>query len=239
MNRRQMLLLNKPMTYEHTIRREFLSLQGVIGLWIMKKSNPLYEETSGKALTQSGTPAFTKTNAGGLYADKIITDYWSFTDQPWNSPTGEIFIAGYVQHDGNATAQETYLSKYNSTDNNRCYVFRRQATGQISIACSADGSTVLGVDSGAGVTLGTTWAFVAGRFIPSTSFSVWLNNTRVDAATICAGIKDGSNIFELGSWFGGSAGMVGNMGVFGFYNKAPSNQQVLNLYNNTKRFYPN
>jgi hypothetical protein len=217
----------------------FQQLPGLVALWPMQNSSPLLDIYGGHNLTKHGNATFTQTAQGGLYLDKVAADFYDAADATWNSITGALFIAGWVQHDAAAAAQETYLSKYVVTGNKRTFVFRRQASGQLNISASVDGTAVLGLDSGAGNVIGTSWTFVAGRFVPSTKFSVWINNTRVDAVTALASIVDSDAALELGSWIGGTGGMVGNMGVFGMYNQAPSDAAVTALYNATARFYEN
>jgi hypothetical protein len=218
----------------------FTQLPGLVAIWPMENSSPLLDRSgNGCVLTQSGNPAFTQTPTGGKYADKLAADYWYANDDAWNSITGELFIAGWAKHDAIASAQETYAAKWTATGNQRCFAMFRDATGKLQFEVTPDGTGAAAKAVGSAAPYTTSWVFVAGRYVPSTSLTCWVNNVSLyNLTTIPAGTLDGTGRVELGAWNGGTSGMVGNMGVFALYNIAPSDEQVTALYNATVKYYP-
>jgi len=219
----------------------FKALPGLVALWPMQNNAALLD-ISGNAhnLAQHGSVTFGQAVGGGLYSHKLAAAYWNAADDVWNSITGALFIAGWINHDGNAAAQETYLAKWTSAGDQRCYALYRTNTGLLQWTVTALGTSasLIGIASLGAFTTG--WTFVAGRYIPSTSVSNWINTTKANnTTTIPASLPDGTGAIEVGSWNGGASGMVGNMGVLGLYNIAPSDAAVLALYNTTKGFYIN
>lgn len=217
----------------------FSSLSGLAAIWDMENHSPLHDVSGNyRNLIKHGSPAFPKSVNGGSYVDKLVGDYWENFDAPWNSITGELFIAGMVKHDASAAAVEVYLAKWTTTGNQRCFNLQRGASGLLVLTVSIDGTLANVSAMASSGTIGTGWTFIAARYIPSTSMSTWINATKTHGVTaIKASIFDGSGDIELGAWNAGSNGMIGNIGLLGLYNVAPSDAQVTNLFNQLQGYY--
>lgn len=219
----------------------FLTLPGLVAFWPMSVQDGVSAGDVGGLgykLAINNAPAFARTAQGGPYMDKVAADYLSVADAAWNSITGALFIAGYVQFDAAAAAIEALVGKWLAAGDQRNYALGRNATGALFIQVSSDGTAAAAVTKTSTLTVTTAWTFVAGAFVPSTSMSVWANGTKwTSAAGIGAAIHNGTGDLEVGSYNGGSNGVVGNMGVWGLYRQVPTDAQVAELFSRTRWAY--
>src|SRR5688500_1062417 len=91
------------------------------------------------------------TGPGGLITDGTVGSYASAPDTPATSVTGDIDLRAVIAFPDYSTGSlQTILSKYVFSTNNRSYVFRVSATGQLELLLSVTGTGGFSVNSGTG-----------------------------------------------------------------------------------------
>jgi hypothetical protein len=101
---------------------------------------------------------------------------------------------------------QTYIGKYNTTGNQRSYQIRKSSSSNtLSAFISSDGIATTQSPESAAVTF-DNWHFIIGRFVPSTSLDIFLNNTKSSNTTsIPASIFASTADFVVGARNNGGA----------------------------------
>lgn len=215
------------------------SFPGIVGLWPMTVTNGTYEAVdvsgNGLHLTNNGVTAVkfgsyaTFDNNYLSRADSVTLDIrgnWESIENPG------LTMGAWVNFD-NASSRVGIMGKYDTTGNQRAYVLFRETTNTINGYFSSDGTSFIGQSLGA-ITSGR-WYFVACRFIPSASVTVFVDGDTVQNTTsIPALIFNSSASFRIGSWLGA---FDGKMSLCWLSAAAVPDDLILRYYNHTKVLY--
>lgn len=91
-------------------------------------------------------------------------------------------------------------------DNNagfRPYTLFSNAATQVITFRAGTGAAISAVNSAA--QSARTWLFIVGRFVPSTTLDIYVNNTKTSNPTAIAALLDGADNFTIGEASGGGA----------------------------------
>lgn len=122
---------------------------------------------------------------------------------------GGLTVGCWARTTVSGVSNQAIMSKWQPGGNQRSWLLYANLSGKITFNITTDGSTQIAWSSTASHPV-SEWMFVVGRFKPSTSLDVWLNDTydrRVSG--IPATIFDSTAPFNIGAtnsaadWFGG------------------------------------
>lgn len=199
---------------------------GIVGIWPggvsgggSANQNRMVD-VSGNALhlTRNGSPTFNAAQLRSIVSFNGTTDYYTHADAAIFDILGtETHIASALRgltvgawiFPSNAlpAATEQIITKGGTS----AYLISRGTTGLVNLWIS-DGVTPVAVASSAAVGIG--WAFVCGRFDPSTEQKLWINGTTyINTTSIPASIANVSNAFSVGANGGGSSFFGGNVAL--------------------------
>ena len=165
---------------------------------------------TGMDLTRNGGPLqFLDTRGFAYQSMDGDGDYFSHADTDAIEVSGaEAFISdaskgltlgGWFRFPAAFTAFDGLIGKYLGTGNQREYALYAQDTAAISCAVSSDGTAAGAAGVTSAAVARNVWAFVWGRFDPSTSLTIAVNNILVTNTTsIPASIFGGTAAFEVG-----------------------------------------
>ena len=132
------------------------------------------------------------------------------------------------------------ISKYNTSGDQRSYMlYRQNSSNRFRFLVSPDGSATSGQTTSLDWT-GSTWHFVVGRFVPSTSISIYVNGTwDTNVTSIPAAIFNSSAAFEIGSYAAGvSASTWAHQQSLAFLCAGALSDAVINaLYRRTRALF--
>lgn len=199
----------------------FLALPMLRGFWPMSSVNEsgnAYDlSEQGRTLTYNGNPLY---DYDGLapYIDFDGTgDYLSRADEAGLDITGtETYVAnpgltmgGWFALDDPTPAAESDLFTKLGAVGNYSYRLVVLSTGAIYMQISDDGTNFDTASSGAGG-MPTGWAFIVGRFNPSTTVDLDVNGTQyTQAAGVGASIFSGNGPLNISGFNNGSFLMAG------------------------------
>jgi hypothetical protein len=189
----------------------YLGLPQLRGFWPMssvnENGNPYDLSGQGRTLTNNNAATF------GVYGLQSYTtlnganQYHSRVDEAGLDITGTLTMGAWIRPIANAAG--TILAKYDVATNNRSYRITRLIGGAIVTNISTDGINIVTATS-TEITALNSWAFIAMRFIPSTSLTVFVNSKSISLAVgIPATIFNSNAIFcagvnsNLTTYFGG------------------------------------
>jgi len=105
----------------------------------------------------------------------------------------------WVRFGNAAGALEYVMGKWSDAAGNRSYVIRRDVAGTITAAVSVDGTASVTATSTA-TPAAATWTYLALRYVPSTSLSIFVYDIPVtNAVGIPASIYVGASVFTIGA----------------------------------------
>ena len=143
-----------------------------------------------------------------------------------------IFFSGWFYFDGDGSS-EILLSKWAA--NNQAYLLQRTSTKKATFNVSVDGSATTTVTSTSDIE-NTTWTFVAGRFDPSSTLSIFVNREKTDNTTsIPASIYISGNApFNISGYNNGTQLINGKASLCFLCGAYLSDAQIFTLYEQTR-----
>lgn len=235
----------------------FQSLPGLVGLWYagnFQRSTGNVYDFSGqtRTLTYNGNPKFANRNNGTGYNTLDGTgDYFSRADETdldvqgnesvvnssaaWQGMT----VLGWIYPGavGGASGSGIVSKDYTAGNNRSWHIIQGAAASTLFGRITTDGSTLVSLsmgDAGTGA-----WAFIAFRFIPSTSLDGWINNSKTtNAVGIPATIFNGNAAFQIGAY--GAAGtflFTGSWSIFSYHSMALNDGTIQSVYQQTRLLY--
>lgn len=186
-------------------------LPGLVGFWpfssVQRSTGNAYDLSGqGRTLTYNGNPVYNRYNSLVPYLDfDGIGDYLSRADETDLDILGTetqyanpgLTLGCWVRWSALGAATGL-LSKAASIGTTSFYL-EKLATDTTRLVVSTDGTTLQVSATSAVVTLTTAWYLVIGRFVPSTSVDVYLNNVKTSNTTsIIASIFNSTSAFEIG-----------------------------------------
>ncbi len=145
-------------------------------------------------------------------------------------------LGGWFYFDNVAGGSEVTISK-DAAAPNRGYFMRRNGAGTARFAITVDGAALTVIDST--VTIGAAaWAFMIGRFVPSTSIDVYINNVKAsNIAGIPASQFDNAAFFAIGARSTPGSYIDGRASLCWLCAAALSDSEISALYHNTRKLY--
>lgn len=190
-----------------------LQLPQLRGYWpfssVNENGNAYDLSGQGRTLTNNNAVPFTWYNLLP-YANLTpgSTHYFSRADEAGLDITGGLTLGGWFWLDTLASGgNQTLISKWLALGDQRSYLlYLDDATNTLvfNITSLGTAATIVGITS---TTLPAinTWYHVVGRFISSTTVSIFVDGVKTDnAAGVPAAIHSGSAAFEIGSTSGGA-----------------------------------
>lgn len=227
----------------------FLQLPGLRGLWTMAaiSSAPSVIELAGynRDLTYNGNPTF---GSDGLAPCAILDGTGDFLSRADEAGLDIIGNESYIAAPGltlggwfkisSLGAVTACIGKYNTSTNQQSYIIRYTASGLPGMIVSTDGTTGVTGNSSVTATAGK-WAFLVGRFTPSTEIAFWHNGTKdTNVVGIPATLFNSSAMLIIGAYNAGAAGLfTGSIGTCFLCASAISDVIVKNLYQQTRAMY--
>ena len=105
---------------------------------------------------------------------------------------------------------QSLIAKWLVAGNQQSYMLKLIATGAPQLDISVDGTAVASSTSTA-LAVADDWWFIAGRFIPATSITVWCNGTQTVAATAAASIFNSNAHLNVGASENGTLEFYGGL----------------------------
>lgn len=231
----------------------FLALPGLRGFWPMSSVN--YQATDraidvggqGNHLTANGSgninfgfdnlaPYARFVSANSQYLNRADGGAANWSDitgtETYIITPGLTFIA-WIYFAGAAAANEYVMAKRSAASIS--YWMLRTAAGLLQFAVN-DGISSFAVADGS--LSGTTWYFVAGRFVPANEIKIWINDdTYTSIASPVASIQDTAQNFTLGSRSDGAAYFNGRQSMVALCASALSDAIIGQLYHQTRTMY--
>lgn len=220
----------------------FLALPALRAFWPFSSVTEaaVVVDMSGQArnLTASGAMAFAVMTQGGAYATLGGSSYFYRADEAGLDITTAMTWGGWY-YMTNTSATRAYMTKYTAAGNQIAYgILYSSVTGNIEARVSGDGAAF--TTAASTVTPGdydATWIFVVGRYDPSASLSIFVNDTVVTNTTsIPAALYSGSAQLLLGGINAGVA-YLGRLSASFICSYPLSNAMITNLYQNTRAMY--
>ena len=187
-----------------------LALGSLRGCWPLSSADNTGAalDVSGQArtLTYKGNPLYTADGLRWYLAFDGTGDHLSRADEAGLDIIGtETYVAApgltlgcWVRFGGAAAAVEHVLGKWLAAGNQRSYALVRTAAGLGCFQMSNAGAAIDGTISSTAVMAATAWYFLAGRFVPSTSVDVWVNDEQsTNAVAIPAAICNSTADFRI------------------------------------------
>lgn len=225
----------------------FLSIPGLVGFWpmssVQRSTGNAYDQSGqARTLTYNGNPTYNYYNNIVPYIDLDGTgDYLSRVDETDLDIQGtEAIYAAGVR--GLTLGCWFWVSGGNGT--NRGLISKAVAAGQASyyllddntnklqFVISSDGTALAGTTGLANISTGQ-WHFGVGKFIPSTSIAVYLDNILYSQATAVASIFSGTSNFEIGRVFGGNL-LTGRVSLCFLSANALSDAKISSMFQQTR-----
>lgn len=191
-----------------------LQLLGLRGYWPMssidENADPYDLGGQGRVLTNHGTILFQLYNLLP-YADltPVKTQYFSRADEAGLDITGSLTLGGWFWLNTLApgVAAVGLIGKNNDAGNQRAYLlYFLDADNTLRFGMSSLGTSItwVGVTS-ATVPVTNTWYHIVGRFMPSTSVSIFVDGVRTDNLVgVPASIFNSNTDFEIGAYNAGA-----------------------------------
>lgn len=233
----------------------FQLIPGLVGFWpmssVQRSTGNAYDLSGqGRTLTYNGNPTFSIYNNLTPYVDLDGTgDYLSRADETdldilgtetvYASSNRGLTMGGWFWFDDAPGATETMMSKFTSAPA-VSYYLERITGGQIMAVVSGDGTFVNAKTATSSVTPSTgSWFFCAGRYIPSTSLSVFLNShTPVTNTTaIPASIFNSSAPFQISGFNSANQVMDGRASLCFLSANALPDAWISRLYRQSKGLF--
>jgi hypothetical protein len=198
----------------------FLALPALRGLWMAGDANEGggMPDLTGQArtLTYNGAPQIALYNSlVSYYALLGGGDFFSRASEAGLNVAGTetyvistqrgLTIGGWFWINATAT-RYGLMSKYLSAGNQRSYSLWVFETGTVpQFYVSSNGTATTTVSSGVALAAGA-WYFIVGRYVPSTSVDVYVNNAKTtNVVSVPASIFASTSALEIGRFDGGSA----------------------------------
>lgn len=231
----------------------FQNIPGLVGFWPMSSvqtSTGNVYDLSGQArtLTYNGNPTFNVYNSVAPYIDLDGTgDFLSRADEADLDITGAetinaasvrgLTVGGWFWWDV-AGAEESVISKYTTTGNQRGFILEKSSSDFPKFVVSVDGAATTSATSTAAVATGG-WYFLVGRFTPSTELAVFQNNTKyTNTTSIPASVFVNTAPLLVGGINAGALLLLnGRSSLCYLSNQALPDAFITSLYNSTKSMF--
>jgi hypothetical protein len=188
----------------------YLALPRLLAFW----SYSSYDENSdmydlsgqGRVMTNNNTVGVTGMQGVIPYADFVRASSESFSrpDETGTSITGSLALALWCYFDTESTGNLTGLvSKWLESAvgpiNKRSYTLYKSAANAFTFSVSDNGTNVFTVTSSVSYAI-SQWYFIAARYLPSTSLSIFVNGTwDTNAVAIPASIYNNDRPLYIGA----------------------------------------
>lgn len=243
--------LYKPLKDIADARRDIYSaaklLPGLRGFWPMSANNESGAATDQSGLNQpltiNGTPTYNLASMPYIQLNGS-TDYLSHFDTAIYDIVGTesyidpslrgLTVGGWFRPDIAPTSNQGLITKHTSTGDQRSYLLYAAALtpAQYTFQVSSDGTAGPNSPDDGGIL--AEWAFVVGRFIPSTSVDVFVNGRKsTNSTSIPASLYNSSTPFMVGS-FGGATQFDGRASLCFVCAAALPDSVLDNLYQTSR-----
>lgn len=233
---------------------EFLAIPGLVGFWpfssVQRSTGNVYDVSGqGRTLTYRGNPTFNFYNnlvpyidldGAGDYVDRADeTDLDILgTETIFPAAVRGLTLGGYFWANAlPVTAGTNYglITKIGGAGQFSYGLYFVDGGSQARMLVSTDGTATKTINTGN--LTGGAWHFIVGRFIPSTSVSIFADGTTTtNAAAIPASIFNSTTALEIGRIF--LAQVFPGRASFCFLSaNALSDACILNLFNSTRTMF--
>lgn len=224
---------------------EFMTLPHLRGFWPLGNiSEALYTDVSGQGrhLTAGGPsyPTQVWRDNGMHYVEfNGSTAYLTRADEAGLDITGSLTLGGIFRLDRSASSQGI-LGKYNATGNQRSYLLVEQSTA-LQFYVSSNGTALTGLSSSVsytGIGGAGSWAFMVGRYTPSTEVAIFVNGTWTrNTTSIPASIFNSTANFQAAS-YGGAANFLDGAACFLFLSATAVSDTIIDrLWQKSRPFF--
>lgn len=184
----------------------YLGLPQLRGFWPMssvnENGNVLDFSGQVRTLTNNGTTPFAVYSLQSYANLDGATQYFSRADEAGLKITGAITFGGWFRSGGIASSYGL-MAKYLSAGNQRSYLLRQQINTIVTYI-SANGVAVT-TSASTNTISANQWFFAAGRFVPSVSVDVIVNDTVTqNLVAPPASIFSSTANFYIGAWDAGA-----------------------------------
>lgn len=224
----------------------YLALPGLRGFWPMSNvdENGDTRDLSGenRTLTNNNTAIFDFANlypyveldGSTQYLDRGSESGLDITGTESYIGTPGLTLGCWLSPDTVPAANIGFVSKYQTSGNQRSYLLYQPPSGRAGWIISSDGTATTSAFSNAFIST-DVWSLIIGRFVPSTSVDIWLNNEKdTNTTSIPASIFNSSSAFEIGSYLGGFGNFDGKIAFAFLCASALSDSIISNIYHQTR-----
>lgn len=184
-----------------------------------------------------GTPTFGTINYRQPYAILNGTSQY-YSRAGIHFPAGFTLGGWFYMNDATPASDNTFISKYYTTGNQRSYLLNYSVafTG-LHFTISSDGTATTLVKSTI-APADATWYFICGRFTPSTSLDIFVNNTKTSNTTsIPASVYNSSAYFMVGTIQDISSLLAGRASLMFAFASALADNQIGYIYQKTRPMF--
>lgn len=179
----------------------FLLIPQLRGLWPFSSVNETNDvldlSAQGRTVSDVAAPAFGVQDLVPYATLNGTTQYFTRADEAGLDITGGITFGGWFRV-GVVATNKSVMGKWSTTGNQRSYFLQQLNTNSVQAGISSTGVNVFVSVSSNTVAL-NQWHFIVGRFIPSTSVSIFMNGTFTTNSTgIPAAIFNSTAAFDIG-----------------------------------------
>lgn len=129
-----------------------------------------------------------------LYLDNALLDITG-TETYIASDERGLTLGGWFSPDGVAAPTQSLVSKWGESGFRS---YNLSLSGPLmNLSISDDGASY--TTSGGGAVVASQWQFLAGRFVPGQTQTVWINGLKIEQVTTRAAINNSSAAFHVGS----------------------------------------
>jgi hypothetical protein len=230
----------------------FLMLPALRGLWTMGANDDtgaaIDFSVNSHGLAYQGNPMYNYTGAQpyidfdgvGDYLYTVKMDTIVGTEAYMAAAVRGLTLGGWFWRDVHQTVGDLdgMMGKTVYAGNQCAYLLGGSSVPSFNFYISSDGTTgAFKYASSAAVSFGA-WYFVVGRFVPSTSIDIYVNNVKVsNTTTIPASIYANTANFEVGSYNAGANRMNGRASLCFVCAAALSDAIIAGLYNRSKALF--
>lgn len=221
----------------------FLGLGGLgsAGEWRDQSGNAMdltYNGNPRMGFTTQGAPYFAYDGTGDYHyhVDNAHFDVTGTETTVLAAQNGLTWGAWVYFNNAIGGTNEHIIGKHLTTGNQRSYIMiRSNTTGAFTTYVSVDGTATVNIANG--TLSATTWYFLCGRFIPSTTLKSWRNDTTATlAAGVPASIFNGTSPFDVNG-MSGTFLFAGNEAFPFVCACALSNELINQLYQSSRGLF--
>lgn len=228
----------------------YLALPGLRGFWPMSSVGTSGVATDiseqGRTLTNNNTVVFGATGLAPWAEFDGSTNYLSRTDESGLDIIGNeayidapgLTIGCWVSLDAFAAPQviigKRIAAMASTSSSYSIYV----STSQVPLFQMANGSTAYGSGTVSGIIAQNVWAFLVGRFIPSTEIATFLNNEKAaNTTSIPATINNSGTALTVGAAAAPGGYTNGKIALPFLCVSALTDAQISNLYQTSRGLF--